>query len=235
MSNNHALYYSLGKLRGKQNIYFVNANEILKGALRPGVDLLVMPGGASRYKSSKLNGKGNQLITEYVKQGGRYLGICAGAYMACETTYWAKGKPHEIIAHNELSFFPGDALGPIETYGAGDNYNGTAAKVVMLDYQGVKQPSLYVGGCIFQPREIAGYEVLATFSELPGQPAAIVKGKLGKGRWLLTSTHPEYDREALDLIDFKVIGNDYQEFSNVERGTALSLGLLDDLLKKLCQ
>lgn len=71
VSTNHILYYALGKLRGKKNIYFVNANEILKGALTSDIDLFVMPGGASRYKAAKLNGAANRLIKKYVAEGGR--------------------------------------------------------------------------------------------------------------------------------------------------------------------
>jgi len=86
VANNHILYYSLGKLRGKNHIYFMNANEILSGALSRDVDLFIIPGGASRYKSAKLNGHANTLIKQYIHTGGKYLGICAGAYIACETT-----------------------------------------------------------------------------------------------------------------------------------------------------
>nr|WP_086939427.1 BPL-N domain-containing protein [Thaumasiovibrio occultus] len=235
VSANHILYYALGKLRGKNSVYFVNANEILGGALSEKIDLFVMPGGASRYKSAKLNGEANQLIKQYVANGGRYLGICAGGYMGCETTYWAKGEPFEIVAHNELRFFPGDAVGPIEAYGRGDNFNGTNAHIVTLDVEGTRVPSLYLGGCIFQPKAISGYNVLATFSDLPGQPAAIVSGQYGKGRWLLSSTHPEYDQEALELLNFNVVGNDYQHYADIDNIASLDLRLFDRLIKDLVE
>jgi len=233
VSANHILYYALGKLRGKGNVFFVNANEILQGALTKDVSLFVMPGGASRYKAAKLNGAANELIKQYIAKGGNYLGICAGAYMACETTYWAKGAPHEIIAHNELRFFPGDSIGPIDAYGRGDNYNGTNARIVTLEYEGERIPSLYIGGCAFQPKTVNGYEVLATFTELPGQPAAIVSGNYGMGKWLLSSTHPEYDSESLELLDFNVVGNDYQHYSNLDNSSTLNLELFERLLDKL--
>ena len=233
VSVNHILYYALGKLMGKQNISFINANEILQGALSANVDLFVMPGGASRYKSAKLSGTGNRLIKDYVANGGCYLGICAGAYLACETTHWAKDQPFEIITQNELDFFAGIAQGPISKFGKGDNYNSTKPCVVTLTIKDKHVKSLYLGGCAFIPNDKNNHQVLATFDQLKDKPAAIVQGQYKKGSWLLCSTHPEYDHEAIALMDFNVIGNDYQAFSNLENSECLNLDLLNELLSTL--
>lgn len=233
VSANHILYYALARLCGKKSVYFVNANEILNGALTGDVDLLVMPGGASRYKSAKLNGFANGVIKKYVEQGGRYLGICGGAYLACTVTEWAKGQSHEIITENELNFFPGAAIGPVEAFGRGDNYNQTDAHLVSLEYAGKLIDSLYMGGCAFQPAATNGFEVLATFAELPGKPAAIVTGQYCLGQWLLCSTHPEYDNEAVALVDFDVVGNEYEDFSRLPDDADLRLELLSSLLARL--
>ncbi|ETX12689.1 hypothetical protein MUS1_02080 [Marinomonas ushuaiensis DSM 15871] len=238
VSANHILYYALARLYGKNSVCFINANEILNGALNSDVDLFVMPGGASRYKADKLNGAANRLIKTYVEQGGRYLGICGGAYMGCNVTIWAQGLPHEIIVENELSFFSGAAIGPIEVFGRGDNYNQTDAHLVTLEYQGKLVDSLYLGGCVFQSdaaddNELSGYKVLASFADLPEKPAAIVSGRFGQGRWLLCSTHPEYDNEAIELVDFNVIGNQYEHFSRLPNDADLRLDLLEGLLVNL--
>lgn len=230
VSANHILYYALAKLRGKSNVYFVNANEILAGALTDEVELFVMPGGASRYKSAKLDGPATKLIKQYVANGGRYLGICAGAYMGCETTIWAKDQPFEIVTDNELAFFAGNAEGPIEAFGRGDNYNVTQAHIVNLTVNGQPQRSLYLGGCVFKPRTNSNFEVIATFDDLPNQPSAIIGGHYGQGNWLLSSTHPEYDQEALELMSFDVVGNEYQDFEQVSEDSGLDLGLLKYLL-----
>lgn len=235
VSSNHILYYALAKLRGKEGIYFVNANEILAGALTSDVDLFVMPGGASRYKSAKLNGKGCELIKRYVAAGGRYLGICAGAYMASQTTCWAKGEPYEIITDNQLNFFQGVAQGPVESFAHANNYNGTDACIVKLDVGERVVSSLYIGGSTFIPNIDSGYRVVARFSELPEKPAAVVCGEYGQGRWLLSSTHPEYDKEALDLIDFNVVGNDYEDFCHLPQDLLLDLDLFDYMLTTLTE
>ncbi|MBD5770886.1 BPL-N domain-containing protein [Marinomonas colpomeniae] len=233
VSANHILYYALTRLYGKNSVCFINANEILSGVLSKDVDLFVMPGGASRYKADKLNGKANHIIKAYVEQGGRYFGICGGAYMGCNVTKWAQGLPHEIIVHNELNFFSGAAIGPVEAFGRGDNYNQTDAHLVTLEYQGKLVESLYLGGCVFQPDAKDSYEVLASFSDLPDKPAAIVSGRYGQGRWLLCSTHPEYDNEAVELLDFNVIGNQYEHFSRLPNDADLRLELLESLLVNL--
>ncbi len=238
VSANHVLYYALARLYGKSSVCFVNANEVLNGALTDDVDLFVMPGGASRYKADKLNGAANRMIKHYVEQGGRYFGICAGAYMGCSVTKWAQGLPHEIITENELAFFSGAAVGPIEAFGRGDNYNQTDAHSVTLEYQGKLVSSLYLGGCVFKPHtatddEAKGYKVLASFADLPEKPAAVVSGQYGKGQWLLCSTHPEYDNEAVELLNFDVIGNQYEHFSRLPDDIDLRLELMESLLASL--
>ena len=233
VSNNHLLYYALGRVLGKDSVFFVNSVELLQGTLTADVDLFVMPGGASRYKSAKLDGEGSQIIKHYVENGGRYLGICAGAYMGCEQTHWAPGEQHEIVTANELAFFPGRAVGPVSQFGRGDNYNATQARVVKLNYEGKCVDSLYMGGCTFVPESHEGYEVVATFTDVPEQPAAIVRGEFGNGRWLLCSTHPEFDNEAISMLDFDVVGNQYAEFSAIRPQANLSLSLFEELLQQL--
>ncbi len=233
VSVNHVLYYSLGKLCGKENVFFVNANEILDGVLDEGVDLFVMPGGASRYKSAKLDGQATKMIKAYLDAGGRYLGICAGAYMACETTYWAQGEPYEITVDNQLALCSAKAHGPITAYGAGDNYNGTVPKVVSLRMDKHVTSSLYIGGCWFELPDNNDCNVVARFDELPHQPPAVISGSFGEGKWLLSSTHPEYDKEALDLLDFDVIGNDHKSYSAVRSKQVLTLDFFEALLEQL--
>ena len=57
------------------------------------------------------------------------------------------------------------------------------------------------------------YQVLARFNELADKPAAIITGDYRRGAWLLSSTHPEYDQEAVELLSFDVVGYDYRCFS----------------------
>lgn len=73
--------------------------------------LLVMPGGADVPYCDKLNGRGNELIREYVHNGGSYLGLCAGAYYGCQHVEFDVGGPLEVVGPRELGFYKGIARG----------------------------------------------------------------------------------------------------------------------------
>ena len=50
---------------------------------------------------------GMSKIKDYVTQGGSYLGICSGAYFACDRIEFDKGGPLEVIGERFLKFHPG--------------------------------------------------------------------------------------------------------------------------------
>ena len=54
--------------------------------------LFVIPGGKDKPYFELLKGKGNRRIMNFVKNGGSYLGICAGAYYGAERIEFEKGK-----------------------------------------------------------------------------------------------------------------------------------------------
>lgn len=76
-----------------------------------------------------------------------------------------------------------------------------------LNVEGKLISSVYIGGSLFLENKHSrlNYKILAQYAELPGEPVAIITGEYGQGCWLLSSTHPEYDQEALDLINFNVV------------------------------
>lgn len=68
-------------------IDFVFPVDILSGALR-GFDVFVMPGGGIRAMIGQLDplgSEGARGIAQYVRDGGMYLGSCAGSYCAART------------------------------------------------------------------------------------------------------------------------------------------------------
>ena len=46
--------------------------------------LLIMPGGRDKPYQESFTGDGVKTIRDFVQRGGTYIGICAGAYFACE-------------------------------------------------------------------------------------------------------------------------------------------------------
>lgn len=197
LNNNMLLFAALAEAGFA--VAWVDADGIAGGALTAAVDLLVMPGGEDLFYCERLNGAGNAAIRRYVAAGGTYLGICAGAYYACRQLAWEAGRPGAITGARQLAFYPGTATGPIYEFLEDGDIGKTwdwPARVQFDD--GVQQfegLGVYSGGPVFSPPAAgeAGVRVLARFTELPGQPAAVVKCAVGQGRAILTSLHSEWD------------------------------------------
>lgn len=66
-------------------VELVGAQEI-RAAVLNSVDVLVMGGGLSTQQGEGLGKEGREAIRTFVKKGGGYLGICAGAFLACESS-----------------------------------------------------------------------------------------------------------------------------------------------------
>jgi len=162
-------------------------------------DLLLFPGGRDIHYCEQLDGEGTRRIREYVEGGGFYFGICAGAYFGCSHIEFEPGHPIEVIGARELSFFPGCGHGPalgLGTFRYGAPEGADLAKIKWGEHEAMLY---YNGGCAFYPDEGAsGYEVVANYSEVEGEPAAIVDCQVGKGRALLSGVHIEYRAEQLD-------------------------------------
>jgi biotin--protein ligase len=153
-------------------------------------DLFVMPGGRDLPYVEALSGRGIQVIHDYIAAGGRFLGICAGAYFASSYVEFDKGGDLEVLGERALKFFPGKAIGPAFPPFM---YNSDAgARVLPLSYNGDTQQfaahSYYNGGCFFEPRPSSQYKVLATYED--GR-AAIVTCSVLKGKALLSGVHFE--------------------------------------------
>lgn len=204
--NNGPLYRFLNVHFPETPTKFVTAAEILCGLLaaRPPAAFF-MPGGASRYVSDKMRGAGNAAIRAYVENGGVYVGICAGAYYACADIQWNKRGATPLSASGELNFVAGTAVGPIEDFCTRDGDELNTARVVAVDFaDGTRANALYWGGPALP--NAGGHDVLARYAD--GTPA-MVGGRHGLGRFLLTSPHCEIDAGDLALRQFDLPMNRY--------------------------
>lgn len=183
----------------------VTDTVILKEPWTASCALLVFPGGADMGYCRSLNGDGNRRISQYIRRGGSYLGLCAGGYYGSSRCEFEIGnKILEVIGSRELGFFPGTCRGCAFR---GFVYHSEAgAKAVELKVAKecfIKGPvpevfrCYYNGGGIFVDAakfEDEGVEVLATYTDpldVDGGHAAIVFRKVGEGSVILTGTHPE--------------------------------------------
>lgn len=70
----------------------------------PSCALLVVPGGRDLPFVDELTvkTKATRRIREYVQQGGRYLGICAGAYFGAREVRFDPGGSNEVVGQRDL-------------------------------------------------------------------------------------------------------------------------------------
>ena len=197
----------------------VVAEDILAGKWQDGCDLLAFPGGADRPYMDKLNGRGNDLIRDYVESGGRYLGVCAGAYYACRRIDFT-GVDLRVTADRELAFFPGTAVGSLTKLAASYEI-GNLACAAATPVDGVDM--LYWGGCVFRPDDDAEFDVLARFDALPPDDnIAAVRCRVGDGEAILTGMHAEVGGDAFDA-----------ERMNYARATSEHANAMVDRLKSM--
>lgn len=188
-SNEH-LMIALQMTHPSHEIRFCNISMILDRCLDT-CSLFVMPGGADLYYCEKLNGEGNILIEDFVAKGGSYLGICAGAYYACNNLNWNHG---EISGFRELNFYPESAIGPVYQWleNSDSVYNGSWKKPVTIRLEGGSSfPTLYNGGPVFNKPQENGSSVIAHYTDLDDEPPAIIGGNFGNGKYILSSPHIE--------------------------------------------
>ncbi|MGL4367912.1 MAG: BPL-N domain-containing protein [Brevinemataceae bacterium] len=167
---------------------FIGADEIIQNKF-PDAEALVFPGGADLPYCRKLNGAGNSNIKQFVRSGGVYIGICAGAYYGCSSVEF-KGEEYSVSGNRELSFFEGKAIGSIPELSLGNHYSerSLSKSIVNIEFQGKIIPCYYHGGPYFTEKKES--EIIGYYSN--GEPAIVV-GQYGYGKYLLSGVHFEYD------------------------------------------
>ena len=80
----------LRAIRNVESVYVreVSADDILRGCLSD-VDVLIHPGGSGGKQGRHLGEEGRQRIRQFVQEGGGFMGICAGAYLASADYGWS--------------------------------------------------------------------------------------------------------------------------------------------------
>lgn len=162
----------------------VTSSTLISEPWQASTSLLVIPGGADLPYCRELNGAGNKQIDKYVRQGGRYLGLCAGGYYASARVEFEVGnREMEVSGSRELKFFPGIARGSVFSgFQYGNHLNAKAAHVSItdnlltqsfqnptttIDREKLQEVFTYVdGGCLFVDAETyksKGVQVLARY------------------------------------------------------------------------
>ncbi len=162
-------------------------------------DVVVFPGGSGSSIATALTKEGRERVVEFVKNGGGYIGICAGAYLGTAYYSWSLGIIRADVK-DSAHWARGSGTVEIELSKAGASLIGRAAGLV----------NVYYGqGPLLVPRkegDLPKYEVLGIyrgeFAE-NGAPAgvmpgtdAMIRAPFGKGRVVLCSPHPESSKDT---------------------------------------
>ncbi|KAK8814164.1 hypothetical protein WA158_008026 [Blastocystis sp. Blastoise] len=204
------------------NVKLINADDFQKKNWEDNAALVLFPGGADRYYCQKLStrrGNGSiKRIKQWVEEGGRFVGICAGAYFATERVEFGMGTNIQVADDRELGLFHGKAVGPALS-GFSYTSNGGSYSVDFSFFDDIHKQnrvgtSFYKGGPYFVPSvtEVPNYSYIPILhykrqKELlcPENSLAGVLTKNGKGMSLLTALHIEVDPY---LLSRDVINND---------------------------
>ena len=168
------------------------AEDIRAGKLDE-LDLLVIPGGSSESQVKALGAEGKKKVQDFVRNGGAYVGICAGFHCTLDRDErlqlmpykYLKGaggaaaklamdlseKGGKILGVRPGRYYVRYSLGPISKPASWDKGNAETLGV----YKGTVSPNGRPGG---------------NFFDAP----AVIYGNYGKGKVVATSFHPEMHR-----------------------------------------
>ncbi|TVR93574.1 MAG: hypothetical protein EA416_04835 [Trueperaceae bacterium] len=168
----------------------VDAADIAEGALDD-VDGVYWPGGWAWPYVRDCTPTAKRAITQLVRRGGVYVGVCAGAYFAADVIRW-EGR----LVEYDLDLFEGLAEGPLDEI---EPWKGWKLTTLRLHDHPVnagesEQTALYWGGPRFQPSPRQSVDVLASYGH--GGDAATITFPYGRGQVLLMGCHLELGWDA---------------------------------------
>lgn len=149
------------------------------------VDLYVQPGGDGDLSAAyKVMNPHEKLIVDFVKQGGMYLGICMGAYLAGPTCGF-NILPQNVLINDEISL-------------PHSQYKNTYDELVNVDYRfqngtvANKEKMFFQdGAAIIAPNGDPNISIIGSY--VSSGRAFATLSTFGKGTVGLMGTHPEAD------------------------------------------
>lgn len=136
------------------------------------IDMIAFPGGigdADTYFGFFKRKTANH-VADYIERGGRYLGICMGAY-------WAGPNYFDILDGIEIEQYIKQPTADIR------RSFGTTADI---DWQGTKQQMFFYDGCSILG-DSTKFTTIGSYAN--GDPAAVIQGRIG-----LIGPHPESEK-----------------------------------------
>lgn len=170
-------------------------------------DVIVFPGGSGSGQSKAIGEAGMNNVREFVRNGGGYVGICAGAYLACSNFSWGLGILNAGTVSNKWR--RGQGIVDVEMTGSSPEILGEVKGTFKVRYN---------NGPILKPgdrTDIPAYTPLVLFRTemaLNDTPVGVMVNSpaqaistFGKGRVFVSSPHPEGTPGLENLIPRGVI------------------------------
>jgi glutamine amidotransferase-like uncharacterized protein len=171
----------------------VTPADIQAGCLRD-FDVLIMPGGSARKEAEHLGVRGRDHVRAFVKNGGGYVGICAGSYLATPGYPWSLGLINAQVV-DRAHWARGNGTVSLKMTPTGQRALQDDSRQVRIHY--AQGPLLAPG----HQSDLPAFESLATYATgiaKHGAPrgvmvgtTAIARAEFGKGRVVCYSPHPE--------------------------------------------
>lgn len=205
----HSLQYSMRRMFPDDDVRFVTPMDICDGALEnPSLSLLLMPGitGEVNALPGLLGENGLRRIERFMRRGGVVAAFCSSAFTVSAKTLWRPAWASQLTQAALHPLFNGIALGPALAYGRpfdpGNKYSDV--RIVPVKYRLRNGPWIqtgvpYANGPMLLPaRKEGNVDTLGVLSEIPGQPATIMRKAFGPGSLYLLGVLPDmtYDYVA---------------------------------------
>jgi hypothetical protein len=183
-------------------VHHVGPPDVAGGALGQ-FDVVIFPGGSGSAEARALGEKGRGAVRAFVRDGGGYIGICAGAFLSSANYEWSLGLLNNRTIRGKL-WKRGGGTVRMELTDEGRRIFGDRRG--LLDVRYVNGPILLPAGVkgmpAFRPLAVFRSEICRCEEQkgtMVGTPA-IIAAPFGKGRALAISPHPESARELHFLI-----------------------------------
>lgn len=180
----------------------VGAADIHEGCLDQ-FDAVIFPGGSGSGQGRTIGPEGREAVREFVDEGGAYVGVCAGAYLALNNYDWGL-KLIGLDSFDRAHWRRGKGMVRIELTSEGQSVLGRNEQELEIKF---------AQGPLMVPSETGSHptpEVLAWYRTGIGKNGAdpetmvdtpaIVAAPFGDGRVVLFSPHPEQTSGLHDLL-----------------------------------
>jgi glutamine amidotransferase-like uncharacterized protein len=191
-SSRTALQFMLSWMNASVDVLY--ASDIIDGDLS-GYDMLAVPGGWAGTYNVDLAGTGITEIRNFVRDGGAFFGVCAGAYFGCDKLLWEGG-----VLEYPLNLFDGYGVGPVEEIATWPNRDMTeiiinrTSPLIDLSGEPANHTIQYFGGPWFDIAGKEGIHSLATYAA--NNESAMIAFEYEDGRVFLSGPHPEWEEDS---------------------------------------